>query len=213
MKTNNQYKDQKVHPGSQPIRVLCQNVINSFENVYLEFKLEVKDFYKNFKLEEGIPYIIGPYELSSQTEDVTPFVTELDNGNKVIYLSETFFSYLWCVTYALCCYFHEYMYIPSREHTYSKMNINVLTKASMLLEYPHSLIAKYTPWKKNDLPNPEIFSNEEKFFIGMANHGFAKATTFVLCHEVSHAIKGHLDVSDTRSVLEQEIEHRTTIST
>ena len=74
MKWKSIYTNQSVHPGEQPIRVLVQNVIHTFENVYKEFRMEAKTFYDEFGLEQGLPYMLGPNPLISDDDDLLPYI-------------------------------------------------------------------------------------------------------------------------------------------
>ncbi len=204
----NDYRNYSVHPGQQPVRVLIGNIIHAFENVYKDFKLEARNFYTDFGLENGIPYIIGPFSLTAQIQagDMTPYAESTKTGTSQIILSETFFSYLWGVTYCLLVYFHELMYKPSRTKTYQNTDYNALMGASMLFNYAYSLIWNYSTWNKKVLPNPEYYNDINKQFVGITNHAFTMATTLVLCHETSHVIRGHLSPADTRPVIDFELE-------
>ena len=206
MKWKSVYVNQSVHPGEQPIRVLVQNMIYTFENVYKEFRMEAKTFYDEFGLERGLPYILGLNPLISDDDDLFPYIESDESQAKRIYLSETFFSYLWGVVYCLFTDFYELMFIPAKTHTYQLIRLERMHRAHQLFQYALSLRYAYTPWKKTELPNPELFPESETEYIGMVNHAFTRATTLVLCHELAHAQLRHLDTDREANELEDETE-------
>ena len=187
----NQYQDSEKHPGNQPTRVLVNNVIASFENVYPAFREEAKTHYEKYGLKPGIPYTIANKPLFLENKELTPYSDRDENGEEIIALSETLLSYVWCVCYTLSTFYYEMMFVPSREKTYFKMNFENMLKALNVFGYGYSLLNTYSEWDKERLINPEVFDEEDKFLIGMANHAFTNAITYILCHELAHVKNGH----------------------
>ena len=75
-----------------------------------------------------------------------------------------------------------------------------------VISYGLSLINKYTEWDKSNLPNPEIFPEEDEYRIGVINYSFSCAISYILAHEFSHAKFGHTGIDCKLSELAAEIE-------
>lgn len=201
----NQYNPE-IHKGIQPIRVLVNNIIVHFENVYPDFKEESKFHKKLYSLSPEILCYLDREPLNSKTVDLTPYIEEDDKGIKRIYISETFLSYEWCICYAIVSIYFDFIYYPTLkakdrgltewknhneiEEFIDLSNFNETKKA---ISYGFSLIESYSEWDKNNLPNPELFPEEKKEIIGRANYAFLCATTYILSHEFSHAKLGHTE--------------------
>jgi Zn-dependent peptidase ImmA (M78 family) len=73
-----------------------------------------------------------------------------------------------------------------------KISPEEIEKAQALFDYGKSLIAYYSPWDKENLPNPEIYQAEKRDYIEQTNMNFTEAAKFILAHELTHLEK-HID--------------------
>jgi hypothetical protein len=69
----------------------------------------------------------------------------------------------------------------------------IIENAYKLFDYGLSLRTRYSDWKMDELPNPQKYSIEDKFYVERANSIFLHAVNFVLCHEYGHFKLGHVD--------------------
>ena len=188
----------QTHIGLQPIRVLKFNILHQVENTHPTFMAEYNALLKKHGLKSCInyDYTEGPlYNPEHPDNPLTPFV----DGNKEITIQETFLSYLWAMCYSLMVIHEEFVHKPMLNRlTGSRHQIdNVsLDAAYKLHKYGLSLIESYMPWDKQNLPNPEEYTEAEAFYIERANGLFRVAAGFIICHELGHIKCGHLDDID-----------------
>jgi len=191
MKTNNRYHPS--HKGDQPIRVLQHNMINTFETTHSGFLKELKQTVKA-GLKKGIVYVCNNHPIYSLDINQTPYV----DVNKTIYIHETFCSYLWCISYALVVLYEEET-AKMGQNRYHEREINMIDrehiqKAILLFGYAKSSISSFTVWDQEKLTNPELYSDNEAFWVEKANSLYLYAINFILCHEYAHVKLGHLDL-------------------
>lgn len=181
------------HNGTQPIRVLQHNIITQFEGTNPSFLELLKEVSEEKKLKPDIGYYINQHEILHKVDNhkQTPFVDE----NKKIYIHETFLSYVWGISYSLLVLYEEDIAKESQNQISKKIIFEIdrkkIAKAYELFNYSKSLITDYTEWDKLNLPNPEDYSNEDKFFVEKANSLFIYAINFILCHEFAHVELDH----------------------
>lgn len=170
------------HIGTQPIRVLCYNIIYSFENFYDSFSEDLKEIIKEKGLEKQIKYL----DKEEKIKDLV-FV-QID---KKIVIEESFLSYLWIICYSLIVIIDEKIQKP-QNGIESPRKKEIISKAEKLFKYGMSLINRFSNWSL-DLPNPERYEEDDEFYIIKTNSIFLNAINFILLHELSHVSLGHLD--------------------
>ncbi len=170
------------HSGHLPIRVLQHNIIHQFENTSHRFLIETEDAIKNYGLKKEIIYTLN--KSSSEGNKIEgPYIL---NSEKQIYIQETFLAYLWCMCYSL--------HLNTDNLISSAIVENHKIKSIQeIFSYALSLKDRYNDWNKSNLPNPELYSDQDKGDIECTNELFLYALNFILCHEFSHISLGHID--------------------
>jgi len=195
--TINQYKDH--HQGTQPIRVINNMFLFMFIHTYPSFKEKLQKMVDEGKLN---PKIAMKYEENSINNGDTINSPRVSAETRQISLHETFLSYLWCVSYAVYILYIEKVDYPQLNKQAGKeiykVNENEITKAKELFNYGKSLIAYYSPWDKDTLPNPEIYLAENRNYVEQTNMCYTVAVTFILAHELTH-LERHLDQLDSKT--------------
>lgn len=196
-----------LHEGTQPIRVLIHNLTYSFENTNPEFIHSVMEAMKKNGLKVGIGYIIDDEQVK------IPFV----NSDKKIFIQETFLSYVWCISYALIVFYDEALAKTSRNRhakkEVEKVNKVNIQNAEELWNYGRSLIGSFSPWNKN-LPNPESYFPDDKFWVEKINGVYLVAMKYILCHEFAHVEQEHFEkiannnTNEQRKIFEAEADAR-----
>lgn len=183
------------HLGTQPIRVLQHNILAQFEKTTPEFLQLTLDTITSKGLKRGIGYFINEYPISHDVygRKQTPYV----DTNKKIHIHETFTSYVWCISYSLVVLYDEAVAKPSQNMFYgAETNIidhNKIKDAQKLFDYGISLIKVFTPWNKEELPNPEYYKEEDDFYVVRVNGIYVYAMNFILCHEFAHVESEHFE--------------------
>jgi len=178
-KTSNKFLN--THKGIQPIRVLQEWIPSKFENTYSGFLNLVEQIIQQYNLDPGINYHIE--------NDIvkTPYVDTI----KRIHIQETFLSYVWCVSYTLMTIYNEAL--PYNVKSNDLIDDKKILATLNLFDYGLSLIKFYTPWDKENLPNPELYAQTEELSIEIANQVFIYALNYILCHEFAHVEMNHAD--------------------
>lgn len=188
MKSDYSHGGQPYTPrGTQPVRVLEQNILYWFERKYPEFRSELEQLGVT-----SIKYYCDEMPISNPNGyKQTPHVT--DNGQ--ICLHETFLSYLWALSYSIIVIFDEGLNGPKtgKLPSHGKPVGHFLQYGDDVLKYGVSLVKDYKPWP-TDLPNPDLkwYKGEDSHFPTKANGIYVAAVDFILCHEVAHVACGHL---------------------
>lgn len=184
------------HVGTQPIRVLQHNIVKQFEDTNPEFIQLTLDTIIGKGLKMGIGYFVNEHPIDFAINghpNQTPYVDE----NKKIHLHETFLSYVWCVAYGLIVLYDEAVAKPSQNLFYGEerntIDAKAISKAQQVFDYGISLIKMFTPWDKENLPNPEYFHEYDEFYVGRVNSVLVYAVNFILCHEFIHVEQMHID--------------------
>jgi len=185
-----------VHPGTQPVRIVHHMLTYMFAHSYLGFLDELKKEIEDGKLNPEIDLVFAEEAIRHDHGYHTPRASK---ETRAIQLHETFLSFLWCVTYSVYVLYLETIDFPA---------INVLTGydkypvsdkeielAKEVFEYGKSLIAYYSPWNKDNLPNPELFLAEKRTYPEQTNLFYTDAVKFILAHEYTH-LKSHIDYID-----------------
>jgi len=180
------------HPmGTQPVRVLEQNVLAWFEGKYSEFRAELEQIGKDFGTTRGIKYYCDEEPIRGDPQgDMTPYV-QVEGGQ--IGIHETFLSYVWALSYASFVIFDEQFHGPrtGKQPEHGKPLGYFLENGYKVLNYGLSLITEFRKWPA-DLPNPDTYKGEDTHFPGRTNAIYLAAVDFILCHEVAHIACGHL---------------------
>lgn len=171
--------------GTQPVKVLENNVLHCFEQTNKDFLKQLTDDVDNLDLKAGIKYINEESKLST---------IAYINSNKQIHIQETFLSYIWCLSYCFVTIFDKHILLP-RRNKYIDTNKSELEGKFEFLKYGLSLINGFSEWDIEKFPNPQKYLKEEKLYIEKTNSVFLHAVNFVLCHEYSHFALGHVDKS------------------
>lgn len=171
--------------GTQPIRVLENNVLHFFEQTNKDFLKQLTNDVENLDLKAGIKYINEESKLSA---------IAYINSNKQIHIQETFLSYIWCLSYCFVTIFDTHILLPRRNKNID-INKDKLPAKFDFLKYGLSLINAFSEWNVEKYPNPEKYLKEDKLYIEKTNSVFLHAVNFVLCHEYSHFALGHVDKS------------------
>ncbi len=177
--------------GTQPIRVLDNNVLEWFENKYSGFRSELEDLQKQFGFTRYIKYICDEVPiLCGEGGNQIPYVT-VDEGQIAIH--ETFLSYVWGLCYAFLVLFDEEINGPQtgKQPGHGKPLGFFRLKGYAMLDYALSLVRGFNKWPA-DLPSPESHNNEDKYYVQKANGIYVAAIDFILCHELAHIALGHL---------------------
>lgn len=192
----NRYKS--THKGNQPIRVLQFNVLKHFEETHFDFINLLKESNKKHNLAFGIVYhkVEEPIVKKVYGHIQTPFIE--DTGQvKRITIHETFLSYVWCISYSLFVLYDEAIAKTSQIRHNIKpaplVDQNKIELAQEVFNYGKSLIRVFDKWDKKLLPNPELYSLDDSFYIERANGLYLTAINFILCHEYAHAEKDHFN--------------------
>lgn len=187
----NKYKDH--HLGTQPVRVVQNMLIYMFENTYPEFKDKLKEMVDNGKLNPKIDMTFAEESIINGNITNSPRVSSL---SRQISLHESFLSYLWCVSYSIYILYAERVDFPKLNKEAGKVIYPVsedeIAKAKDLFNYGKSLIAYYSPWDKDLLPNPEIYLAEKRDYVEQTNMCYTEAVIFILAHELTH-LERHID--------------------
>jgi len=181
------YYKSKSHKGSQPVRVLYQNVYHWFHNTYPNFKNdELDEAIQRLGLNEEIN-IIEREEKVAMPAGVGTF--------KIITIQETFLSYLWCMSYSLMYIYDKSIHEPKINPNYDLTDEleNRISAAHKLFNYGLSLLESYDTWNINELPNPEFYEVLEEEYVEKANGVYLNAVNFILLHELAHVALGHID--------------------
>ncbi|MFW5721141.1 MAG: phage exclusion protein Lit family protein [Bacteroidota bacterium] len=181
------YYNPECHKGSQPVRVLYQNIKHWFKYVYPEFKTtELQTAIEEFELHEDLNIIEREDKIASPA-----FVGSF----KIISIQETYLSYLWGLTYSLLFLYDKSIHEPRISEPFVVTNKlkDKTEKAHQLFKYSLSLLDNYNPWDKENLPNPEYYDRLYDDYIEKANGAYLHAVNFILVHELGHVVLGHVD--------------------
>lgn len=181
-------------PGTQPVRVLTHVTIHFLQNTHTDFFDEIVQLVKEGKLDKHLDLQYGEVPIAiSETRYRTPKIV---NETRTVQLHETFLSYQWCVAYAIYTLYVETIDYPrineKAGEVVKKVTPEKIEQAKELFAYAKYLIKYFAPWDKENSPNPEKYSAEERIYIEQTNLFYTESMKFILCHELAHA-KKHLD--------------------
>lgn len=177
--------------GTQPVRVLEQNVLAWFEGKYPEFRRELEQIGKDFGVTRTIKYFCNEAPiLGHQEGDMIPYVRFKDGQ---IGIHETFLSYVWALSYGFLVIFDEQIHGPhiAKQPKHGKSIGHFLDLGYRVLNYGLDLLTEFKKWP-DDLPNPDTYTGKGTYFPGRTNAIYLAAVDFILCHEVAHIACGHL---------------------
>jgi hypothetical protein len=179
--------DNTIHKGTQPIRVLSENIILWFENTYPTFLEDLRNEVTYNGLKKGIKYLVG--------ENPIREIAYVDN-KKTINIEETFLSYLWIVGYSIFVLYDEVVSKPVviRNWKFTPKVQRYISDTERLFSYGLSLIKDFSMWDIENLPNPEYYDKADNEYIEKINGVFLSAINFILVHEFAHVTLGHVDL-------------------
>ncbi|WP_307529326.1 hypothetical protein [Pedobacter sp. W3I1] len=149
-----------------------------FGNTYPAFKDKLQAMVDKGKLN---PLINMTYAQESIKQDHRINSPRVNAENRQIMLHESFLSYLWCISYTLYIETIDYPKINKKEKKeVYKINEDEIAKARELFAYGKSLIAFYSVWDKDNLPNPEKYLAEKRNYIEQSNICYTEAMKFIL---------------------------------
>jgi hypothetical protein len=194
------------HGGYQPVRVLQLNLAQTLENTNGGFLKLSQELVAKKLLQPGIKY-------TSNLDGIGTFIdghiqTPYVNTDGEIFIHETFLSYVWCIAYSLWTLYDEAVAKPS-QNLHAGKQINEIDSEQIRISesvYRHglSLYVFYSSLIDGKLPNPELYSAEQSFYIGKSNGLYLQAINFILCHEIAHIYLGHTK-EDPRNMADSEI--------
>jgi hypothetical protein len=187
----------KIHKGTQPVRVLSENIIYWFENTYEEFKHILESQINQNGLKRKIRVIIQEGKIRE-----VAYISK----DKVISIEETFLSYIWTMCYSLVVLFDEIIHKPKTEKNWTLTEAArvIANDAQALFDYGVSLLDDFSEWDK-DLPNPELY-DDENMYIEKTNGIFLSAINFVIVHEFAHVFLGHIDFLSEKQNRKEKVE-------
>lgn len=159
------YYNAAAHIGSQPVRVLYQNIQFWFKNTYPNFATtELNDAIANKGLNPEINYVEEKERING-----TPAYVVFGS----LSIRETFLSYLWCLSYSLIVVLDEQIIRPriTPDYELTPEMSRKLSETHALKRYGLSLFTTFTKWNM-DLPNPENYDREENQHIEKVNTVF-----------------------------------------
>lgn len=200
------YYNPSTHGGTQPVRVLQYNIIDSFEKASPGFRDELRSVVTQKGLPRGIKYHVNEQPiLRSGGRAQTPCVST-DRG---IELHETFLSYVWTICYSLLVLFDELIQKRMIQKAYNRTfeySPKTVREAFCLFHYGISLIKQFRVWDKGTLPNPEEYDENEADYVEKANGVFVHAMVFILCHEFAHVRCGHTEAANRNGDVSPDLE-------
>ncbi|KOP38758.1 MULTISPECIES: phage exclusion protein Lit family protein [unclassified Flavobacterium] len=183
----NHYKE-KIHFGTQPVRVLHHMIVFIFQNTHVDFEKELTKTIAENGISKKINIIYGEQRIKK-----TPYIKFED---RAIYIEESFLSYLWCICHALYTIYLQKIDFPKHNLTHGrevyKIDDIITENAYELFRYAKFLIVDFEEWDKENLPNPEKYLAEIRDYVEQPNCFYTEANKFILCHEYVHAVR-HID--------------------
>jgi hypothetical protein len=187
------------HLGTQPIRVVHNMLTYMFATTYPAFKEKLQEMVDTGKLNPEINMTFAEEGIVTEGKINSPRVS---SDTRQISLHETFLSYLWCVSYTIYILYSEKVDFPriNKQVGYAKYRVSEeeIAKAKSLFDYGKSLIVYFSPWDKDELPNPEIYLAEKRNYIEQSNMCYTEAAKFILAHELTH-LERHIDQLDSET--------------
>jgi len=177
--------------GTQPVRVLWQNVLDWFEGKYPEFPSELEQIARDFGTTLTIKYFRSEAPILGHPQgDMLPHV-QIEDGHIAIY--DTFLSYVWALSYGFFVIFEEQWHGPrtGKQPGHGKPMGYFLDGGYKVLHYGFDLLTQFRKWP-NDLPNPDTYTGEATYYVGLTESIYLAAVDFILCHELAHIACGHL---------------------
>ncbi|WP_179354774.1 phage exclusion protein Lit family protein [Winogradskyella vidalii] len=185
------------HKGTQPIRVLSENIILWFENSYPNFTEEVKNELEYNGLKNKIDYLIGENRIQE--------IAYIDS-KKTITIEESFLSYLWIIGYVIFVNYDEVVAKHNDNKSTEEIikSLNYVLDSESLFDYGMSLTKSYKKWDKNKLPNPEYYDKQSNSYIEKMNGVFLSAINFIMIHEFAHLVLGHVDLDNQKNTFTEQ---------
>jgi len=185
-------KDDDSIPGTQPTKDLHQIIRWFFYTSSDHFAEEIYNLIKSGGIKTEIEIEVGEEPIMSGSRSLTPYV----NSHKQLKLHESFISYVWCIAYSCYILYNEEVSYPQINYKVGyekyKQSPEEIGKAYNVLRYGLSLLKVYTPWDKENLPNPEVYDVKHRNYIEQSNIMCTEAIKWILVHEYTH-IRDHID--------------------
>ncbi|PTY04235.1 hypothetical protein DB347_20270 [Opitutaceae bacterium EW11] len=173
------YDFRTLQKGDQLATVLGNNLVHTLEASDPAFVQTARDVITRFGLKPGIEIVKGKQPLRKVGAAC------VHDGTHQVQLSETFLSYLWCMSYSLLAFYDTLL---------SSDDSPVRTKARQAFDYAMSLVSAYAEWP-DAVPNPVFGVAADQTLVEKVNAVFCYAANFVLLHEIGHVACGHTQVS------------------
>lgn len=191
-------------PGKQPVRVLHHMLLYMFQNTHSGFFEILAEYIRTGKINRELKFDFSEVPIRRDDGKLRTPKAYLDR--KEFELSETFLSYLWGCTYAIYVLYLETIDYPKMNRqngriVYLSKQDNI-DEAHALFAYAKSLVAIYSEWDKQELPNPEIYQAEDRNYVEQTNLFYTEAVKFIMCHEFTHLTKHAEQFSKESSVEE-----------
>ena len=177
--------------GTQPVRVLANDIPPYFEGKYPDFQKELEDIGKQFGMARAINYCCDEAPIwNNQKKDCMTASVSFDGQ---IEIHETFLSYVWGLSYASLVIYDEHIHGPRADEqpAHGKPLGYFLSKGYDVINHAIRLIREFKKWP-SDLPNPETYNDEDIFYIEGTKRVYLAAVDFILCHELAHVACSHL---------------------
>lgn len=185
---------EKIHDGTQPVRVIHHMLIHMFQQTNSDFFEELIGEVNKGKVNKELNLVFGQDSIRIDSSKLrTPRVKY---PTKSIEIHETFLSFLWSCCYSIFVTYVETIDYPKFNKQVGKEVKNVspknIEKAKELFDYAKLLIVDFQEWDKNNLPNPEIYNNEVRDYVEQTNLFYTEAVKFIFCHEYIHLKRDHI---------------------
>ena len=183
--------------SNSPVLALEHNMSAAFE----EFERRLPDFIVGGRLNPEVLLDI------SATVPKAPFIRRSAGELPQVHMQVAYLELLWAFIYSWMVIYEETIQKaqlrgdPAGSTT--SINDGLVLRAEALWAWARGLGQAYTVWPPG-LPSPqEQFDEVEEYYASKANFVFERATSFLLCHELAHALLGHLDVIEQPGASEQ----------
>lgn len=189
------------HKGNFPVRVLSYNFIQDFIKITPDFEMEFNYEVDSNNLPKTVKININKSKITE--------IAEISKY-KGIEVYENFNQFLWSCAYSFIVIYDKAIFEPTKKGEYKGIidrNIEYVSGAIELFKNALLLFERYDSSVFFKLPNPETYTQSEKYYIERANQVFSSAMVFILLHEFGHKYYGHLEVySDDDKSIEEEYE-------
>lgn len=191
------------YPGNFPVRILMKQFSLYFNNYSKSIENTLNDI-KKFKVADKITWTTNDIGIPF------PYCSRQNNGNWQIQVSETFLTYLWCISYFFFLQL-ERKAQQDNTNTYDPVYLitdAMITRSETLLQWALSLKTEISPWDEQ-LPSPlptALLIDSEPAYCWQVSETSCYALVFTLFHELSHGVL-KVDLSDNLKRQEQDADN------